>query len=74
MYVSGNESCNRMAVVLPVFGGVALRDRGQCGRSDEHVGDEDDDADWNQSQHGVEVEHILEFVPLPSVNTRVRLC
>lgn len=63
-----------MAVVLPVFGMVALRDRGQGGWSYEHVGDEDYDADWYQPHHGVEVEHILEFVPLPSVNTRVRLC
>lgn len=73
MNVSGDKSCNWVAVVLPMFGFITIGDWTQLGRPDEHVGEEDDSAHWDQTQHGVEVEHILEFVPLPPDNQTFRL-
>lgn len=54
-----------MAMVLPMFRIVLVRNSCQRSRTDEHVGVKYNSSDGNQSYHGVEVKHILEFVPLP---------
>lgn len=68
MDVSSDESCNRVTVVLPMFGVVSLRNRLQLGRPNEHVGVKDYGGHWDQTHHGVVVGHVLEFVILPSEN------
>lgn len=66
MNVPGDKPRNWVAMILPVFWFITVRNWTQFGRSDEHVGVEDDGTNRYQAQHGIEVEHILELVPLPS--------
>lgn len=75
MDVASDKSGDWMTMVLPMFWSVSLRNRSERGRSNEHVRVEDDTGHWYHSNHKVVVEHILEFVPLPSVKFKLfRLC
>lgn len=60
-----------MSVILPVLGSVSLRDRFQCGRANEDVNIENYCSHWDQAHHGVVVEHVLEFVILPSGKSEI---
>lgn len=66
MNVASDKSRDGMSVVLPVLWDVTIRYFGQLGWSYEHVGVEDDGGDRYQTDHDVVMEHVLEFVPLPS--------
>lgn len=65
VHIASNESGDWVLVVLPVFRHVTVRDWTQRSRANEHIAVKYDGSYGNQSYHGVEVEHILEFVPLP---------
>lgn len=69
MDIAGNESSDWVTVVFPVFGIYAGVQWRQLRRPNEHVAVEDDRSDRNQTQHSVEMEHILKFMPLPSEET-----
>lgn len=68
MNVPGDEPSNWVAMILPMFWFITIRDWRQLRRSDEHIAEEYDGSNRYQAQHGVEMEHILELVPLPSAN------
>lgn len=64
--IASDEPSDRMAMVLPILGGVIVRYGCQLSGPDKHVGIEYDGTDGNQPHHEVIMSHILEFVPLPS--------
>lgn len=66
MNISSDESCNGVAVILPVLGFIAIRYGSQLSRSNEHIGVKHYRGNRNQPDHQVVMEHVLEFVPLPS--------
>ena len=60
MYVRTNR------VVFPVFRFIVLRNGCQLCRSNEGVDGEGEGAEGDDAQHEVEVQHVLELVPLPT--------
>lgn len=67
MYITSNEPSDWVTVIFPVFRIAAFRYGRKLSWPNEHIREENDGCYRNQSHHHIKVQHILEFVVLPSV-------